>query len=268
MKQPLRITALFIFFISAYVQADIAVLVHGYHSTGNTWRAKGITSLLAANGWHDAGFYTPQGNYAPYTNPLSNNGKYLVTAELPSESPVEIQSDLLSQYLMDIMHKFPQQKIHIIAHSAGGIVARYSLVTLYQQNKVTNISQLITISTPHFGSVIAEVAKRASDTPMSIVAPLFGADEINRAEILYQQLGREEKNEFLYWLNRQPHPPMQYASIIRASGSFLDGDWLVPAASQNMALVPVIGSNALVFLSSGDHHLKYSDGFLLLNLLP
>ncbi len=268
MKQPLRIIVLFIFFISAYVQADITVLVHGYHSTGNIWRSKGITSLLAANGWRDAGFYTPEGNYAPFTNPLSNNGNYLVTAELPSESPIEVQSNLLSQYLMDIMQQFPQQKIHIIAHSAGGIVARYSLVTLYKHNKYANISQLITISTPHFGSVIAEVAKRASNTPISIVAPLFGADEINRAELLYKQLGREEKNNFLYWLNRQPHPPMKYTSIIRANGSFLNGDWLVPAPSQNMALVPVIGSNAQVFLSSGDHHLKYTDGFLLLNLLP
>lgn len=267
MKSPLQIIAFLILLIGSYAHADIAVLIHGYHSTGNTWRSNNITRVLASQGWQDAGFYTPQGNYAPFGVYLSNSGNYSITAELPSESPVEIQANLLSQYLNHIMQQFDQQKIHLIAHSAGGIVARLALVDMYTYNKHSNISQLITIATPHLGSVIAEVANRVSNTPLSLVAPILGASEINRAKILYQQLGREEHNNFLYWLNRQVHPPLHYTSIIRANNSIKTGDWLMSPQSQNMTFVPAIGAQTQVILTQGDHYLDYKDGYLLLDLL-
>lgn len=268
MRRQLQTIALFIFFISGYVQADIAVLVHGYHSSGNTWRYNGITQLLGNNGWNDAGFYTLQGNHNLFGKTLSNSGKYLVTAELPSEAPVEIQANLLTQYLNDIKHRFPQQKIHLVAHSSGGIVTRLALVNNYSQNEQFNVTQLITIATPHLGSPIARMVNRASDTPIGIIAPLIGADEINRAEVLYKQLSPEDKNHFLFWLNRQAHPPMKYTSIIRGDGSIMKGDWLVPPGSQNMARIPTIGVKAQTIRTPGDHDLKYADGFLLIRLLP
>lgn len=268
MKRHLQTIVLFIFFISGYVQADIAVLVHGYHSSGNTWRYNGITQLLGNNGWNDAGIYTPQGNYGLFGKPLSNIGKHLVTAELPSEAPVEIQANLLTQYLNDIKQRFPQQKIHLVAHSSAGIITRLTLVNNYSQTEQFNVAQLITIATPHLGSPIAKMAKTAADSPIGIIAPVFGADEINRAEILYKQLSPEDKNYFLFWLNRQPHPPIKYTSIIRANGSIMKGDWLVPPGSQNMAFLPAIGSKAQLITTPGDHNLKYADGFILLSLLP
>lgn len=266
-KHQLQTMMFLLFFTAGCVHADIAVLVHGYHSSGNAWRS-GITQLLGNNGWNDAGFYTPQGNFGLFGKPLNNSGKHIVTAELPSEAPVEIQADLLTQYLNDINERFPEQKIHLVAHSAGGIVARLALINHYNQSKQFNVVQLITIATPHLGSLIADVANRASDTPLGIIAPFVGADEINRAEILYKQLGREEKNHFLYRLNRQPHPPIKYTSIIRGDSSIMNGDWLVSSSRQNMALVPAIGANAQIILTPGDHHLKYADGYLLLALLP
>lgn len=268
MKHSLRTIALFIFFIAGSAQADIAVLVHGYHSSGNTWRYNGITHLLGIKGWQDAGFYTPQGRFGHIVGQLSNDGKYIITAELPSEAPVEIQANLLTQYLNDIKQRFAQQKIHLIAHSSGGIVSRLALVNNYAQTKHFNVEQLITIATPHFGSPIAEMADMASDSPIGIIAPLIGANEINRAETLYKQLSREKENYFLFWLNRQPHPPMKYTSIVRGSGSIFKGDWLVPPSSQNMSVVPAIGPKAHIIVTPGDHNLKYADGFILSTLLP
>lgn len=268
MQRQLHIIALCILLFSAPIQADIAVLVHGYHSSGNGWRYNGITKILADNGWNDAGFYNPQGNFGFFGSPLSNSGKHLLTAELPSEAPVEIQANLLTLYLNDISARFPEQKIHLVAHSAGGIVTRLALVNNLQQNKKYNVVQLITIATPHLGSPIAKMAYKASDTPIGIIAPLLGADEINRAEILYKQLSPEDKNHFLFWLNRQPHPVMKYSSVIRANGSIMKGDWLVPPNSQNMAFVPAIGKNTYVIATPGDHNLSYKDGFILQQLLP
>jgi len=266
-----KLVILLLLFLPALAVADIAVLVHGYHSSGKTWRANGITNILASKGWYDAGYFTPTGPYLyDYQSPLSTNGKYLITAELPSEASVDRQSELLSHYLDQITNNFPEQNIHLIAHSAGGLVARLSLVNNYNSSSSNkyNIIQLITIATPHLGSPIANMAEKASDTPIGFFAPIFGADEINRAERLYSQMGNEDKNRFLYWLNRQAHPPMRYTSIIRHDGSILNGDWLVPPKSQNMANVPAIGANAQFFLTQGVHHLRYADGLVLLELLP
>jgi pimeloyl-ACP methyl ester carboxylesterase len=273
----LKVRAFFLiacFMLPSLVLADIAVLIHGYHSSGNVWRYNGITRILAENGWHDAGFYAPNGNRLL----LDDDGKHLITAELPSEAPIEIQAGLLSQYLQNISRQYPQQKLHLIGHSSGGLVARLSLVNDFahprsqdsavQPDFYTKVVQLITIATPHLGSPIADMADKASDTPIGFFAPFFGADEINRSERLYKQLGQEDKNYFLFWLNRQPHPPMYYTSIIRANGSILKGDWLVPPRSQNMAYVPAIGASAKIILTPGSHNLKSADGFLLRNLLP
>ena len=269
MKHVLRkLIISILIFAPTLALADIAVLVHGYHSSGHSWRYNGITTLLASNGWNDAGSYTLRGNLVYSGHPLSKTGKHLITAELPSEATIDIQATILNQYLDDITKQFPEQRIHLVAHSAGGLVARLALVTNYSQQNNYNVAQLITIATPHLGSPIANMAEKASDTPIGFFAPFIGANEINRAEELYKQLGNEDKNHFLFRLNRQAHPPMRYTSIIRSDGSILNGDWLVPSRSQNMAFVPAIGRNAQVFLTPGEHHLKYADGFILVRLLP
>lgn len=259
-------TLFFILLLSpAIALADILVLVHGFHGSGGSWRNKGIVHALASQGWHDSGFYAPLlGNIGYPAQTLSKLEKQLVTAELPSEAPVEIQAELLSQYLKDINQRFPLQSIHLVGHSAGGIVARLALL----RNPELPIIQLITIATPHLGSPMAEMAEKASDTPIGFFAPFIGANEINRAEVLFGQLGREKENYFLFWLNRQPHPDIAYISIARASGSLLKGDIYVPPYSQNMAFVPAIGNRSQLLLTPGDHQLKYPDGLLLSRLLP
>lgn len=252
--------------IPAIALADIAVLVHGFHGSSNAWRKSGIIPILAQNGWHDAGFYLPiQGNAAFPGQELNNqSAKQLVTAELPSGAPVEIQADLLNRYLTDIQSRFPDQSIHLIGYSAGGIVARLTLV----QNPSLPVIQLITIATPHLGTPIAKFAKLAKDTPIDFIAPLAGIDELDASKRLFRQLSRERDNYFLFWLNRQPHPDILYTSIIRADDSIMNGDIFVPSYSQNMAFVPAIGMRAKFIMTPGDHYLKPTDGYLLLGLLP
>lgn len=271
MKLLLLITLLF----PGLVMADIAVLIHGYYSSANTWRGSGIVSLLSTKGWIDTGYYIPYAGHIGGTGyKLTNTGKYIVTVDLPSQAPVEVQSDLLDTYLKDMAKNYPQQKIRLIAHSAGGIVARLSLVRNYSalsgdtNQQFIPIIQLITIATPHHGSPIAEMAKTASDSPIGLFAPLVGLSEINRAEVLYKQLSRENENHFLYWLNRQAHPPIAYTSIVRADHSLLTGDLYVPSYSQNMATVPAIGPQSQLIMSPGAHNLRYTDGMILMGLLP
>lgn len=266
MKQVMSKVALLLFLLLPTIAlADIAVLVHGYHSSGASWRGKGIVHLFTTRGWNDAGFYAPySGNVAYPGRALKTTGNHLVTAELPSEAAIDIQANLLGSYLIDIHNRFPDQPVHLIAHSAGGIVARLTLVN----NPNLPVIQLITIATPHLGSPIAEFADLAADSPISAIGELVGSNELNRAEQLYKQLRREKENQFLFWLNRQPHPHIPYVSIVRSSGSLISGDRLVPPYSQNMAYVPAIGDKSSLILTSGKHGLKYSDGLVLLPLLP
>ncbi|MCK5666031.1 MAG: hypothetical protein KAI17_21225 [Thiotrichaceae bacterium] len=245
--------------------ADIVVLVHGYHTSSKTWRSSGIMQLFAINGWKDI---SDSGQTSV------NYNKFIIAVELPSKSPIEVQADYLSFYLATIAKQNPGHKIHLVAHSAGGLVARLSLVNKYrdffnnEQTEFFPIEQLITIATPHLGSPIAEMLHSASDTPIGFFAPFVGMDEINDSEILYKQLSREHKNGFLYWLNRQPHPPIRYTSIVRADGSLISGDIYVPPHSQNMAFVPVINQHSHLILTPGDHALKYNDGIIISHLLP
>ncbi len=261
-----KVFLLSLLLVPAIALADIAVLIHGFHGSSNSWRKTGIVQVLASNGWKDAGLYVPvYGNIAFAGQQLSaSSKKQLVTAELPSDAPIEIQADWLNQYLMDIHKRFPDQMIHLVAHSAGGLVARLVLV----RNPDLPVVQLITIATPHLGSSIAEFARYAKDTPVGILAPIAGIDELDASRKLFKQLSRERKNYFLFWLNRQPHPDIAYTSIIRADGSLLNGDIFVPSYSQNMAFVPAIGNRSKMILTPGDHYLKLPDGYLLLNLLP
>ena len=203
--------------ISSAAAADIAVFVHGYQSGGNTWRMHGIIPALVSHGWKDSGTYYPT-PYSVVHDGQALEANSLVTVELPSEAPVEIQAGLLQMYLQDIVSQRPDQSIRLIGHSAGGIVSRLVLVG----NPDLPVKQLITIATPHMGSPVAEMAEMAAKTPITLLTDITGFDDLNhRSKHLYSQLGREKENYFLFWLNRQPHPDIDYVAIVRADGSLL-----------------------------------------------
>jgi pimeloyl-ACP methyl ester carboxylesterase len=278
--KPILSKALLISFLllPSMVLAHIAVLVHGYQGTGGSWREKGIVSHLANYGWKDAGFYAPY--YNPVTQTTANQygvsnfglpghtlektAKQIVTAELPSVAPIEVQAELLSRFLRDIHARYPDKKIHLVAHSAGGIAARLTLI----RNPDLPIVQLVTIATPHLGSPLAELANKLAESPVELLTPILGMNSLERSERLYEQLSREKENYFLFWLNRQPHPDIDYVSIVRRDGSFIGGDNIVPPYSQDMALVPVIGPRSKIFYTPGRHYLKFLDAQILASVLP
>lgn len=248
--------------ISSSALADITVFVHGYQSGANTWRHKGIIPMLVSYGWKDAGTYYPTPYSVIHDGPALEDHS-MVTVDLPSEAPIEIQAELLQLYLNDIVTKHPEQSLRLVGHSAGGIIARLVLVN----DPSLPVKQLITIATPHLGSPMAEIAEKAARTPLRILAPLTGVDNPGRSKHLYSQLGREKENYFLFWLNRQPHPAIDYVSIVRADGSLLNGDVIVPPYSQAMSRVPAIGQQARLILTPGNHSLKFADGQLIMTLL-
>ncbi|MFK5894812.1 MAG: alpha/beta fold hydrolase [Pseudomonadota bacterium] len=255
-----------LFFVMAFFTlpsyAEILVFVHGYDSHSNTWRNKGIFSFLHNQGWQDAGNLISHPNGILYQQANELKPYRMVTVDLPSEAPIQVQAVLLAAYVETLRKQDPKQLFTLIGHSAGGVVSRYTVVRYPE----LPIKRLITIASPHLGTGMAEAVELVAKSPVSIMAPILDADIINHSGILLDQLQREEPGSFLFWLNRKKHPEINYFSIIRSSGSLFDKDHYVPSYSQDLKFIPGIRF-AQSFPSRGKHQLQYRDAFLIARLV-
>jgi len=253
----------FFLFLGNASFAEVLVLVHGFSSSGATWYKHGTIPTLRRNGWQDGGslvshpalgvFHRGPERLLPYRT---------VTVDLPAEAPLELQAQVLQLYFDYMQQQEPEQTFTIIAHSVGGVAARLMLI-----NKPNpKIHRLITIASPHLGSGMAEVAEFVAKTPLSIFGSVVELDDIDDAKILLNQLQRESPNSFLYWLNRQPHPDLEYISIVRTKGTFTNKDFYVRSYSQDMN--NILGIKQSLFIPSfGEHELQYADGFLIAQIV-
>ena len=232
------------------------VLVHGYLSEGNVWRATGIIYALQRAGWQDAGHLLPHRLRLKYL-PSPSTGRYVYTVTLPSEAPLPVQAQWLDFYLQNLQERHPDNSLILVGHSAGGVVARLSMVA----NPIP-VQGLITIASPHLGTDKAEWGTWLSNSPLSWITPCFGLSTINRSEGLYWDLIRESPATPLFWLNRQPHPKAFYASIVRVGG-----DKWVPPYSQDLNDVPALRGKAITVTTLGTHDLHPADGPTLVSLL-
>jgi len=65
----------------------------------------------------------------------------------------------------------------------------------------------------------------------------------------------------LGWVNRQPHPAIQYYAAIRQYG-FNAGDEMVTAFSQGMNQIPALRGQAKIWMTHTGHSLNPQDGAL------
>lgn len=254
---------------SSAVRADVMVLVHGYLSSAHDWDNSGITTVLGRHGWERAGMYVagPAGiRLAPTQGQKA--GHKIYTVDLPSEAPVIMQAYQLRQILQSINKLHQGEPVILVGHSAGGIVARAALV----RGEAENIKALITIASPHLGTSRAEQALDVTDIPFpfSLIPDIFGGevyDTARRSRGLYVDLVRPRPGTLLFWLNSEPHPDIQYFSIVRGQTTILSGDYVVPGYSQDMNNVPVLRGRSARVTIKASHALDALDGSLIANLL-
>ncbi len=249
---------------SSIVAADRLVFVQGYLGESSNWQVSGIVQHLEKNEWRQAGhyYYHEKGlslKKAPAT--LARNQYY--TVELPTEASIRDQAYYLSSYLKHLRQSYPDERLILVGHSAGGVLARLVMV----QNPKLKVAQLITISSPHLGSDLAELANLLGKTPLAIFTPLIGAETLNRSQALYQDLLPEQPGRFLYKLNRQPHPKAEYISIVRNPNAADGGDLVVPAYSHDMRNVYSLKQQARSYVVNGGHSLNANDGLLIYDIL-
>lgn len=248
-------------FFSTVARADTLVLVQGYLGNAGSWRGTGVTRVLEQAGWRDGGHMraVPMGIFewkSAFAGQKNINRFY--TIDLPTEAPVSAQASFLAAYLKHIKAEYGSEPIYLAGHSAGGVVARATMVAYPN----LGVKTLITIASPHHGTGLAETGLDVSSSPAGWFAPMMGAGTINRSRVLYAQLVRERPGTYLGWLNHQKHPDARYISIMRAGG-----DDVVPAWSQDMRTVAALAGKAESYVVAGRHGLNIYDGVTIANLL-
>ncbi len=84
---------------------------------------------------------------------LTEKGCEVFYGKQDSSASIEDNALFLKQRLNDILHETDAEKVNIIAHSKGGLEARYLISSLQSDNQVASLT---TISTPHHGSLTIE----------------------------------------------------------------------------------------------------------------
>jgi triacylglycerol lipase len=254
---------------SLTVRADVLVLVHGYLGGAYSWDESGITTVLQQHGWQRAGVYTagPAGIQLTPAPGIQTRRKFYAV-DFPSEAPVLVQVYLLREVLDSVSRAHNNEPVVLVGHSAGGVIARTALV----RGDAPNVKALITIASPHLGTSRAEQALDATDIPfpLSVITDFFAGETYHtamRSRSLYVDLVRPQPGTLLYWLNGQPHPDIDYFSIVRGTDQAGQGDYIVPAYSQDMNNVPAIQRRSSLITVPGHHGLAAVDGSVIVNLL-
>lgn len=256
------------FFVSTGLQADVMVLVHGYLANPSSWEQSGINASLEAQGWKRGGLFSnsPTGVQLFESDNEADNTVYVV--DLPAEAPVIVQSDFLLGMLKTIRQKRPDESIIIVGHSAGGVVARMSLI----RGGAENVTTLITIASPHVGTTRANQALDATNEsgPFGMVKNLFGGsdyDTLKRSRGLLFDLTQPYPGNMLYWLNNQTHPDIKYISVVRLNAVGFAGDDLVPGFSQDMNNVTALQGRSSVITTPAGHTLVAQDANTIVSIL-
>jgi triacylglycerol lipase len=98
-------------------------------------------------------------------------GLRILTTQVPPDGTIEARGSELGKQILQAMQMggafAPDEAVHIIAHSMGGLDARFLLSPDNPSNLADRIISLTTISTPHKGSPIADLLVKLGD-PLSI----------------------------------------------------------------------------------------------------
>ncbi len=246
------------------VSADILVLIHGYQGDAGDWKRAGINNRLIHAGWREAGaLIMVSGKPVLVAKPVRESNKF-ITVQLPGEFPLLLQSTALENYLLKLIEAYPGEALILVAHSAGGVVARGMLINAYT---ALPVKQLITIASPHLGTNTALLGVLTANSPLAYFTPFMGAGTINRSEQLYSDLLPEEPGSLLFALNRQQHPRIEYVSIVRTHAYGVSSDLIVPPESQHLESVYALRGLARSVIAGFGHALQAADGDLILQLV-
>lgn len=86
---------------------------------------------------------------------LRARGEMVVEAHVPPFESSAVRASYLARYVDDTLRQSGACKVNLIAHSQGGLDSRYLITSLGYGSR---IGGLVTVSTPHRGSPVADAA--------------------------------------------------------------------------------------------------------------
>jgi triacylglycerol lipase len=86
---------------------------------------------------------------------LEDDGKLVFTTSVDPLQRIEVRAGQLAEQIDQILADTGADQVHLIAHSQGGLDARFLISSLGYGDRVATLT---TISTPHLGSRLADVA--------------------------------------------------------------------------------------------------------------
>jgi pimeloyl-ACP methyl ester carboxylesterase len=116
------------------------VMVHGFLSGAATWASYSQTFLPALG---LSGFAVGDGKADGVMNTGDTSKPTLRTNTLAENAAI------LGRYIADVKNKTKAEMVDIVAHSMGGLIARYYIDRLMQER---DVAQLIMLGSPHGGS--------------------------------------------------------------------------------------------------------------------
>ncbi len=236
--------------LSGSLWAQQMVLIHGFSTGPATWFASGFVPVLEQQGWRNGVQF-----------PTAEKTYWL--AQLPYRAPLAVQAEALRAQLQRIEAARPDTPVWLVGHSLGGVVARMLLVT----RPDARIERLVSIASPQAGLPLAEPVATMNRGMgpvgdwMATFMPGPLAD-LGLSDALMQELALRPGTA-LDWLNRQPHPPIRYLSIVH---TVEDGPWmrLVPPASQDLNTLVVLHGRVRTVALPLSHGLAPPDAWALL----
>ncbi|MCB9488327.1 MAG: hypothetical protein H6684_06320 [Deltaproteobacteria bacterium] len=131
-----------------------------------------IVLLHGFMGWGYAG--PVFSNYYKVLDHLKDHGFEVYE---PAVTPIATIEERAAQIAALIDAKYPNQKVNLIAHSQGGVDARYLISSMGWGDRVASLT---TISTPHDGTALADIAAGltpgVADWIIDAVIGWFGQD--------------------------------------------------------------------------------------------
>jgi len=125
------------------------------------------------------------GYWGRIPNALKEMGCRVYFGDQDSNADIETNGKHLAQRIDQILEETGAEKLHIIAHSKGGLDSRYALSLLGTADKV---SSLTTISTPHHGSKTVDLLMKLPD-PLIKLAGFF-------TDCWFRLLGDKKPNSY------------------------------------------------------------------------